>query len=116
MSSPLKNIRMAMFCATVLVVAVALRLVVALRTSMWIDDGATLHTVALPWGEVAAERFRMGHYPWFFLLFKAWTSLVGTSSLLPLRLPSLAASVATIPIAALIARRIAGKPGAIAAA
>ena len=116
MSSPLKNIRMAMFCATVFVVAVALRLVVTLRTSMWIDDGATLHTVSLPWGEVAAERFRMGHYPWFFLLFKAWTSLVGTSSLLLLRLPSLAASVATIPITALIARRIAGKTGAIAAA
>ncbi|MCC6546126.1 glycosyltransferase family 39 protein [Candidatus Sumerlaeota bacterium] len=91
-------------------------MIVVLRTSMWIDDGATLHTVALPWGEVAAERFRMGHFPWFFYAFKLWTTLTGASSLVLLRLPSLVASVAIIPVIAGLGRRIGGERGAVGAA
>ncbi len=98
-----------------LVVAVLLRIVVLLRTSMWIDDGATLAAIRLGPADLVAERFRMGHFPWFFLLFKGWSTLAGTS-LLALRFPSLLACVATIPIMAMLAGRLGGARAAVVAA
>lgn len=97
------------------VVALVLRLVVVFNVSMWIDDGATLESVRLPWGEMVAERFRMGHFPWFFLAFKAWHDVAG-ESLLALRLPSLVAALLALPVVASLALRISGARGALVAA
>lgn len=97
------------------VLGAALRVMVALRVSMWIDDGATLHAIRLPPGELVAERFRMGHLPLFFLLFKGWSALAG-EGLLALRLPSLIACTAAIPLVAALAGRIGGARAAVIAA
>lgn len=96
------------------ILAFLIRLPVVLRTSMWIDDGATLHTLALPLGDLWAERLRMGHLPGFFYLFRSWVALAG-ESLLALRMPSLVASALTVPVLMLVAERLGARRAALIA-
>lgn len=62
-----------------LAVAAVLRFVVLGRADLWSDEVHTLHAVALPWGEMCAERFRAGHVPLWFLIEKAWVAVAGDS-------------------------------------
>jgi hypothetical protein len=92
------------------VLAFLVRMVPVFQFSMWTDDGATLIAIDLSVWELIQQRFSRGHFPWFFILYKYWVQLFGTS-ILALRLPATLACVATLPFIAGIARRISGKWG-----
>lgn len=96
------------------VVGAVLRADIVADVSMWLDDGYTLRTVALPLGEVWGERVGRGHLPWFFLAFHQWVALAGYS-LWVLRLPSLVAMLLVIPLAGWMGHRLGGAPGAVMA-
>lgn len=98
-----------------MLLAIALRIPVMLNYSLLIDDGATLLAISLSPEKLIENRFRLGHIPLFFLLFKAWTELAGTS-LVPLRLPSFIFSVLTIPLSAALCARLGSARAAVLAA
>jgi uncharacterized membrane protein len=96
------------------VLSVAFRLMVVSRISMWIDDGASLESIALPLSGQFTERLAAGHFPWYFLALNVWEELFG-DSLLALRFPSLLCSLAVLPAVAIIAHRLSDARGALAA-
>ena len=96
------------------VLGLGLRVLALVNYGLAIDDGATLWAMTLPWGEMIANRFAKGHLPTFFLLFRVWTELAGTS-LLAVRLPSLVWSLVAIPVAGLLGGRVGGRHGALIA-
>ncbi|CAN5172506.1 hypothetical protein BH09SUM1_BH09SUM1_22670 [soil metagenome] len=88
-------------------VGIPLRLGVVFTYSLFVDDASTYYATAMSWGGLLENRFRMGHLPLFFLLFKAWTTIVGTSSIAG-RIPSFIFSTLAIPLSGVLAARIGG--------
>lgn len=91
------------------------RLPVVRDYSLFIDDGATLYTTVLPTEKLIENRFRKGHIPVFFIIFKGWTEVVG-DSLVGLRIPSLVFSMLAIPVAALLCQKLRDPRAAVLAA
>lgn len=88
-------------------VALILDLIVIHTISLWTADGATLETLPMGMRRLIDNRFAMGHLPWFFVAFQAWTRVAGTS-LLALRFPALVSTLLTIPVIAALGTRLGG--------
>jgi hypothetical protein len=83
---------------------------------MWLDEALTVNIAALPIGEIPEALRADGHPPLYYLVLHAWMNLVGTSTG-AVRALSGILSVASLPLAWLVGRRIGGAPlGLLAAA
>ncbi|HHX45384.1 MAG TPA: hypothetical protein GX714_15550 [Chloroflexi bacterium] len=89
--------------AVLTLVALAVRLVqLATPTLRW-DEGWSLAHASLPWGDLWRIATEEWHPPLYVALLKLWVPL-GTSSTL-LRLPSVIAGVAAVPLTYAVGRR-----------
>lgn len=89
----------------VLLVALVLRVVAAASRSLWLDELHSLHYARLPtFDDTLALLVRDNHAPLYPLLLRASVALLGDAPL-ALRVPSIACGVATVWLAARLARR-----------
>jgi 4-amino-4-deoxy-L-arabinose transferase-like glycosyltransferase len=86
----------------------ALRLVHLGTAPFWLDEVITAEWMRLPWTQVVAIPLHDNHPPLYFLLLKVWTLVAGDSTW-ALRLPSVIASAAAIPLVAVAAGAFAGR-------
>ena len=85
-------------------------------SAMWLDEALTVNIAALPVGEIPEALRADGHPPLYYLVLHAWMNLVGSSTG-AVRALSGILSVASLPLAWLVGRRIGGAPlGLLAAA
>lgn len=95
-------------------VSLGLRLPAVGQLSMWVDDGASLESIQLGIREQFFERLAAGHIPWYFLFLNVWESIFG-DSIWSIRAPSLIFAMACLPAVAIVAHRLSGARGAVAA-
>lgn len=76
--------------------------VVHLRGSLWVDEMYSVNVAGRSWAGVLADRDQTP--PLFVLILHAWMAVAGSSDV-AVRIPSLAAGVATVPLVYAIARR-----------
>ena len=102
---------------SVIVVAVALRLYRLAASSLWLDEGGSLHQSAGDglWANLAhlAKSNGGDHYqPLYFVLLHFWRSVAG-SSVLSLRLLSVLFALAALAVLAITAARVYGRRHAL---
>ncbi len=74
--------------------------------SLWLDEGVSwAMTLKGPWQILEATAQNDLHPPLYYLLLDAWVAIAGTSEE-ALRMPSLLASLATLPVVYLIGREV----------
>jgi mannosyltransferase len=102
----------------VFLAAFALCLVIRLSTlghlALWFDETITADVIAGPWRDLVADRFANGHFPTYFALLKL-LGLAGADEFW-LRLPSAILDSVAGGLVALVALRLSGGIGAVAAA
>lgn len=96
----------------------ALCLLVRLSTlgelALWFDEVITADVARTSWSDLVADRLANGHFPTYFALVKALG--LGDGSEFALRLPSAILDSLAGALVALLALRLSGRAGAIAAA
>jgi 4-amino-4-deoxy-L-arabinose transferase-like glycosyltransferase len=97
-------------CAALLV-AVAIRLAGLADAALWFDETFTASWVRLPWVDMLRTLLADNHLPLYFIVEKAWISLVGISPW-TLRFPSVIFSLAIVPLTAAIAWTLKGRTAA----
>jgi hypothetical protein len=99
-----------------LAVGAALRFWHLDREGLWLDELFTARVVTREsWAGLRAELAGDVHPPLYFALLRVWSMVAGTSDV-ALRLPSVVAGVATIPLVARLADRLYGRVAAAPAA
>ncbi|BCP51627.1 hypothetical protein K32_02440 [Kaistia sp. 32K] len=91
----------------------ALRLSTLGNLALWFDEAITADVVATSWPALVADRLANGHFPTYFAALKALG--LGGGSEFALRLPSALFDSAAGALVALVALRLSGRIGAIAA-
>lgn len=91
----------------------AIRLSTLGSLALWFDETITADVAALPWPDLVADRLINGHFPTFFALIKA-LGLAGASEF-RLRFPSAIFDSLAGGLVALVALRLSGRIGALAA-
>lgn len=89
------------------VLGAALRFINLGSAPLWFDETFTFHHLVIPWNGWLAAVIRDNQAPVYYALTKAWTGVVGLTPF-DMRIPGLIASVACIPLAAAVARHLAG--------
>lgn len=89
----------------VVAVAVALRFVT--RSDLWLDEALSVNIARLPLGDIPRWLEHDGAPPLYYVLLHGWTGLFGSGDLAARSLSGLC-SVATLPVAWSVARRIGG--------
>jgi len=98
------------------VVAAGVRLAGLGRHSLWLDELFTAHVVTLPGPAHIVDSLVLDvHPPGYYLAMWAWCVLAGSSEV-ALRLPSVLAGIACVPLLAALAGRLYGVRTAAAAA
>jgi 4-amino-4-deoxy-L-arabinose transferase-like glycosyltransferase len=93
-----------------------LRCVAVSSASLSFDEGATLYFARLPWGELFGAPARLEpNPPLFYALAHLVVATLGDAAW-ALRLPSIVAGTLCVPVAAFIARRVAGGTAGVIAA
>lgn len=92
----------------------AIRLSTLGQLALWFDETITADVIALPWPDLVADRLGNGHFPTYFALLKA-LGLAGADEF-ALRLPSAILDSLAGSLVALVALRLSGRVGALAAA
>jgi hypothetical protein len=75
------------------------------HNGFWIDEAYSMHAIGLPWGEMALERLKRGHFPLYFSLLKVLSQLAGGPTEISLRLPSVVFWLASVVSFWFLARR-----------
>jgi mannosyltransferase len=83
----------------------------ALRSPLWLDEALSVNIAGLGLGEVGDALRRDGHPPLYYWLLNGWMRLVGDGDL-AVRSLSAVIGVASLPLAWLAGRRLAGPSGA----
>ena len=98
-----------MALTAVIVLGAALRFVTLGDQSLWLDEAFTKRIADNPFGDML-DLIRQGENtpPLYYALTWVWTQIGGTGEA-SLRLPSAIAGTATIPVAYLIGRQVAGR-------
>lgn len=96
------------------VVAVGVIVRFAAATPLWLDEALSVSIARLDPADLAAALRRDGHPPLYYLVLHAWSGAFGDGDL-AVRSLSGAFAVATLPLAWLSGRRVAGRAGAAAA-
>nr|MBA2495561.1 glycosyltransferase family 39 protein [Acidimicrobiia bacterium] len=86
----------------------------AAATPLWLDEALSVAIARLDLAELPAALRRDGHPPLYYLVLRAWSGAFGDGDLAVRSLSGLFA-VATLPLAWLSGRRVAGRHGAAAA-
>ncbi|HUO08919.1 MAG TPA: glycosyltransferase family 39 protein [Phycisphaerae bacterium] len=94
--------------AGILLLAFLARCLLAARTDLWLDEACSDLFITDPRGILQALRIDV-HPPLYFLILKAWTSLLGDSPL-AVRFPSILAGTASVAATVLFARRLGAVP------
>ncbi|MBO9534908.1 MAG: glycosyltransferase family 39 protein [Solirubrobacteraceae bacterium] len=94
--------------------SIALR-TTAMETSYWIDEGIATGIARYPFWDIPSKLLLDGSPPLYYLLLHVWESFFGTGQFATRSL-SLVASILTIPVAWVLAKRIAGTRAAWIAA
>jgi hypothetical protein len=95
--------------AAVVVVGVALRFFST--SELWLDEALSVNIAALPVGDVFEALRHDGHPPLYYLLLHYWMQVFGEGDM-AVRALSGVISVATLPLAWVAGRRLAGVSGA----
>ncbi len=90
----------------ILVFGVALRFIRPLNIPLWYDEAATWDASTATWGQLLLWRHHFEHPPLSFALVKTCREVFGTDAPWALRLPSLVAGIACIPVAYWTGRRL----------
>ncbi|MEO7556180.1 MAG: glycosyltransferase family 39 protein [Acidimicrobiales bacterium] len=90
------------------VVGVALRFVTS--SHLWLDEALSVDIARLPIGDIPAALRHDGHPPLYYLLLHGWMAVFGEGAT-AVRALSGALAVATLPLAWLAGRRVAGVAG-----
>lgn len=101
-----------LFVAGVVVAGVVLRFTA--RSAMWLDEALTVNIARLPLGDIGPWLRHDGHPPLYYWLLHFWMELFGHSDV-AVRSLSGVFGVATLPLAWIAGRRLAGRRGAVAA-
>jgi len=102
----------ALVAATVAVLGGVL-LRVTSRSDLWLDEALSVNIATLPLGDMFDALRRDGHPPLYYLLLHGWTSVFGEGDD-AVRSLSAVASIATLPLLWLAARRYGGRGAALA--
>lgn len=78
---------------------------------LWLDEALSVNIASLPLGDIGAALRHDGHPPLYYWLLHGWMEVVGDGDVAARTLSGVL-SVATLPLAWLAGRRIAGRPGA----
>ncbi|HZA78933.1 MAG TPA: glycosyltransferase family 39 protein [Acidimicrobiales bacterium] len=101
---------LALVAITVVVVAgVVLRFVQ--RSPLWLDEAQSVNIAALPLGDMFEALRHDGHPPFYYVLLHGWMEVFGESDF-AVRALSGVFAVATLPLAWVAGRRLAGRAGA----
>ncbi|HEY8526053.1 MAG TPA: glycosyltransferase family 39 protein [Acidimicrobiales bacterium] len=95
--------------AGIVVVGVALRFVTT--SSLWLDEALSVNISALPVGDLFEALEHDGHPPLYYLLLHGWMQVFGEGDV-AVRALSGVFGVATLPLAWIAGRRLAGPSGA----
>ena len=102
--------------AGIVVLALALRLALLGRNSLWYDEAHTAWTSAMPWWRLfEVVRAVDTHPPLYYAVIKVWTAVAGASEA-ALRLPSACFGAASVVLTYALARRIIPPRAAVLAA
>jgi len=83
----------------------ALRFFFIGREGLWFDETLTALSLRMPFFEMVRERLAAGHSPLYFIILYPYAKLFGTGEL-AVRLPSTAASIVSIYVFWLVAKRL----------
>jgi mannosyltransferase len=81
------------------------------RSPLWLDEALSVNIAALPVGDIPEALRHDGHPPLYYVLLHYWMDVVGTSDAAVRALAGLF-SVASLPLAWIAGRRLAGGAGA----
>src|ERR687891_2073858 len=95
--------------AGVAAAGVALRFVQ--RSPLWLDEAQSVNIASLPLGDLFEALRHDGHPPFYYLLLHGWMEVFGESDF-AVRALSGVFAVATLPLAWVAGRRLAGRAGA----
>src|SRR5918996_342348 len=95
--------------AVVVVASVVLRFVQ--RSPLWLDEAQSVNIAALPLGDMFEALRHDGHPPFYYVLLHGWMEVFGESDF-AVRALSGVFAVATLPLAWVAGRRLAGQAGA----
>src|SRR5262245_2590755 len=93
---------------TIVLVGIALRFIQ--RSPLWLDEALSVNIAKLPPGDLLDALRHDGHPPLYYLILHYWMRLVGEGDV-AVRALSGVISVATLPLAWLAGRRLAGRAG-----
>jgi mannosyltransferase len=96
------------------VLGLALFLRFFLHSDLWLDEALSVNIAKLPVSRIPGALRHDGAPPLYYLLLHFWIRVFGQSNF-AVRFPSGMASVAALPVAWAAGRRLAGRPGAVAA-
>ena len=91
----------------VVVAGVVLRFVQ--RSPLWLDEALSVNIARLPLGDLLEALRHDGHPPLYYLLLHGWMEVVGEGDV-AVRALSGVFAVATLPLAWIAGRRLAGRP------
>ena len=106
--------RVVLLVGAVCAVAAGLTLRFWTKSDLWLDEALTVSIARKPLHELPAYLKRDGAPPLFYVLLHGWTGIFGTSNLAVRALPGVI-GVATLPLAWLAGKRLAGTWAAWAA-
>ncbi len=106
--------RVVLLVGAVCAVAAGLTLRFWTKSDLWLDEALTVSIARKPLHELPAYLKRDGAPPLFYVLLHGWTGIFGTSNLAVRALPGVI-GVATLPLAWLAGKRLAGRWAAGAA-
>jgi mannosyltransferase len=95
--------------AAVIAVGIGLRFVTT--SNLWLDEALSVNIATLPVGDLLEALRHDGHPPFYYLLLRGWTELVGEGDMAVRSLSGIFA-VAALPLAWVAGRRRAGVTGA----
>ena len=81
------------------------------RSPLWLDEALSVNIAQLPLRDIPEALRHDGHPPLYYFLLHGWTELFGTSDI-AVRALSGVLSVATLPLAWLVGRRVGGRVAA----
>lgn len=98
------------------VAAVAAGVVLRFATTspLWLDEALSVNIAQLPLGDIPEALRHDGHPPLYYFLLHGWMAVFGQSDLAVRALSGLF-GLATLPLTWVVARRIGGRPAAVAA-